>query len=233
MYSPTYGELLADLQKELDLEAETFITADEFLSYFNRGVDEVEAAIHTIYEDYFLTNTTVSLVSGTQNYNLPSDIYAQKIRGLFYSDGNSLQYEIRRIEKLQETQYLIQTDLYKYVLTNASASGLKLAFYPVPSETSTNVTMWYIRNAKRFTGVDSEVCDIPEFTNVIVQYVRWKCLAKEGHPDTQAALMDLERMRQDMVDTLTARVPDEHNEVIKDISFYTDFDDWNYYGGNY
>jgi len=233
MYNPTYGELLADLQRELDLQDETFITPNEFLSYFNRGVDEVEAAIHTIYEDYFLLKTTISLVSGTRDYSLPDDIYAQKIRGIFYKNGQTRRYEIRRILKLQETDYLDITsvDDYKYVLVNDPTDGVMISFYPLPSETSTNITMWYLRNAKRFVDEDS-VCDIPEFTPVITQYARWKCLAKEGHPDTQQALMDYERMKQDMVETLTARVPDEHNEIPIDISFYTDFDAWDYYGGN-
>lgn len=232
MYSPTYAELLADLQKELDLEDETFITPDEFLSYFNRGVDDVESAIHTIYEDYFLTKTSVSLVSGTSEYSLPSDIYAQKIRGIFYNNGTTKKYEIRQIRKLQETDFLDQpTDDYKYVITNSSVSGLKIAIYPTPNETSSYVTMWYIRNAKRFSS-DSDVCDIPEFTPVIIQYVRWKCLAKEGHPDTDAARQDYERMKQNMVETLTNRVPDEHNEVLMDLSFYNDFDEYNYWGGN-
>jgi hypothetical protein len=231
MYSPTYEELLLALQKELDLEDETFITPDEFLSYFNRGVDEVEAAIHTIYEDYFLTNSPLSLVSGTQDYVLPTDIYAQKIRGIFYNDGTSVKYEIMPIRKIQETDFLEPTDFYKYIITNTSASGLRISVYPVPSETSTNIKIWYIRNAKRFEEA-SDVCDIPEFTHVIVQYARWKCLSKEGHPSTQAALMDYERMKVDMVDTLTARIPDENNDIIKDMSFYNDFDD-SYLGGNY
>jgi len=225
--------MLADLQRELDLQDETFITPNEFLSYFNRGIDEVESAIHTIYEDYFLTKAPLTLVSGQRDYDLPADIYAQKIRGIFYNDGNSKQYEIRRILKLQETDFLQQpTDFYKYVITNALTTGLKLSLYPLPQENGTNITIWFIRNAKRFAN-ELSVCDIPEFTPVVTQYARWKCMAKEGHPDTQAALMDYERMRQEMVETLTARVPDEHNEIPLDVSFYDDFDSWDYYGGNF
>ena len=59
MYSPTYADLKSYLEKELDLEDETFITADEMQSYFNEAVDMIEAAIHNIYEDYFLTNASI------------------------------------------------------------------------------------------------------------------------------------------------------------------------------
>ena len=224
MYSPQYSELKALLQKELDIEAETFITPIELLGYFNEGVDMVESAIHTIYEDYFLSTTPLTFVSGTFQYSLPSDIYAQKIRQLWYNDNGSKNYEIRKVKQLSEIQTVKPNDLYKYMLTNSSTGGLKVNIYPTPTESNSNGIFWYIRNAARFTGADTDVCDIPEFTSVVVQYVRWKCMNKEGHPDTVMALQDLANMKQLMVDTLTARVPDEHNEIIQDVSFYNDFD---------
>lgn len=229
MYSPTYAELKLNLQRELDIEDETFITSNEILSYFNEGVDMVEAAIHTIYEDYFLTTSPISLVSGTAGYSLPTDIYAQKIRQVWYNDNNSLNYEIRKVKQLKELQFINYPDLYKWMLTNDSTVGLKINIYPTPQETNSNGILWYIRNAKRFV-LSTDVCDIPEFTQVVTQYARWKCMSKEGHPDTMMALNDLANMKQMMVDTLSARVPDEHNEIIQDVSFYEEFDNSNYGG---
>lgn len=232
MYSPTYSELKTYLQKELDLQDETFITPDEFMSYFNEAVDMIESSIHNIYEDYFLTSTPLTLVNAQFQYDLPTDIYAQKIRKILYSNGGSLKYEIRRVKKLEEILYIQAPDLYSYLIQNDATSGLKINLYPTPLEDTTYITIWYIRNAKRFT-TDTDVCDIPEFTNVLVQFVRWKCLSKEGHPDAQQAASDLDRMRSEMVDTLTARIPDEDNWVIKDMSFYRDYDDWRFGGGFY
>ena len=204
MYSPTYGELKSYLQKELDIEDETFITADELLSYFNEGVDIPEAAIHNIYEDYFLTNTTIYLVNGTQSYALPSDIYPQKIRRILYNYNGSKKYVIKQMKKLEDQMFVDSNDYYRYIIKNSGTSGLQLCFFPTPYETSSNTTMWYIRNAKRFTA-DADVCDIPEFTSVIVQYARWKCLNKEGHPDTQQAAMDLDRMKQEKIGRASCR----------------------------
>jgi hypothetical protein len=232
VYSPTYAELKSYLQKELDLEDETFITDDEFLSYFNEAVDMVEAAIHNIYEDYFLTMAALPITAGTAAYSLPSDIYAQKIRKILYNDNGSLKYEIRRIKRLEDTLYIEQADLYAYILMNSGSTGMKVNFFPTPQDSNSNISVWYLRNAKRFT-TDTDVCDIPEFTSVVVQFVRYKCLTKEGHPDAASAAQDLERMKQEMVDTLTARVPDEDNTVLKDTTFYRDFDDWRFGGGFY
>lgn len=232
MYSPTYAELKAYLEKELDLEDETFITEDEMLSYFNEAVDMVEAAIHNIYEDYFLTTAPLAITSGTAAYNLPSDVYAQKIRKVLYNDNGSLKYEIRRIKRIEDTLYVESPDLYGYILLNSGSTGMKITLFPTPQDSNSNITVWYLRNAKRFTQ-DTDVCDIPEFTSVVVQFVRYKCLTKEGHPDAAQAAQDLERMKQEMVDTLTARVPDEDNTVLKDTTFYRDFDDWRFGGGFY
>ena len=231
MYSPTYSELKTYLEQELDLQDETFITPNEMMSYFNEAVDMIESAIHNIYEDYFLTNTPLSIANGQAAYTLPSDIYAQKIRRILYNDGGAYKYEIKRVKKLEEIMFIVAPDLYSYIITNDSTNGLRINLYPTPQADQPFATIWYIRNAKRFTQ-DTDVCDIPEFTNVLVQFVRWKCLNKEGHPDAQQAGSDLDRMKQEMVDTLTARIPDEDNFVLKDTSFYRDFDDWRF-GGNY
>jgi hypothetical protein len=309
MFSPTYGQLSTDLLKELDLEGEIFITKSELLSYFNEGVSKVEADIHTVYEDYFLTSIPYPFVNNIPSYNLPPDIYAQKIRQMWFDDLGARNYEVRKIRQLKEIPFLLnqtqQSQLYRWMLTNGSKTysftcdapanatigdvytdgtnqftvnstftaataitaigtaapagsgtlsivsgtgdssipyssvsftgGLLINIYPIPLETVNFATLWYIRNAARFTGADTDVCDIPEFTTVIVQYVKWKCIQKEtgpASPGTQEALSDYNNMRKQMVETLSARIPDEHNEIIQDFSFYEDFDDWTY-GGNY
>lgn len=225
MYSPTYGELKANLQKELDLEDETFVTPIELMKYANEAVEMISSSIHSIYEDYYKTEATISLVSGQALYDLPSDIYAQKIRHIHYNDNGTKNYEIKKVKQIKYLADIDQEDAYQYDITNSSSAGLKIKIYPTPQENSSNVTIYYLRNAKRFTA-DADVCDIPEFSSVLVQYMRWKCLSKEVHPDTDMAARDLERMRQEMVDTLTARIPDEEfNLIPMDASFYRDFDD--------
>ena len=312
MYSPTYGTLSTNLLEELDMQDETFVTPNELLAYFNEGLGKVEAQIHTIYEDYFLTSVPYPIVNGIVSYSLPPDIYAQKIRQLWFDDLNARNYEVRKIKQLKEIPFLQNQQqslfLYRWMLVNNSnvynfnlsannscsvgavyedssgntftvnstvtatnavamignsapafstsgalslvsgsgdsvltvtsysySGGLAINIYPTPQETVNYITLWYIRNAQRFSGASTDVCDIPEFTDVIVQYVKWKILQKETGPasaGTQEAWNDYVEMRTEMVQTLSARVPDEHNEIIQDFSFYEDFDDWQY-GGNY
>jgi hypothetical protein len=67
----TFAEIKAKVESDLGMEDEDFVSADEMLAYGNEAIDEAEAEIHTINEDYFLTMGPISLVSGTDSYDLP------------------------------------------------------------------------------------------------------------------------------------------------------------------
>lgn len=225
----TYTELLAKVQTDLDLEdtgANGFIQTAEMLAYFNEAIDEAEAEILKIHEDYFLDYDAVSLVSGTAEYSLDSTIYASKIRAIIYANG-PLIYEVKRVKgqhkflELADTAQGGSQDEYRYWLRNESAStGVKMVLSPASRETSATVmTVYYIRNANRLT-TGSDTLDIPEFADFVLQYVKVRCYEKEMNPNLQFAVGALEQQRKLMVDTLTNRVPDDDDEIPPDTSHY-------------
>ena len=65
----TWATLRAKIQRDLDLQDEIFITNTELLGYANEAIDEAEQEVLTIYEDYFLTNENLALVTGTAEYS--------------------------------------------------------------------------------------------------------------------------------------------------------------------
>ncbi len=230
MRSWTFSEMKEKVQDDLDLQDEDFITDTEILGYFNEAIDDVEAIIHNLYEDYFLTVATITLVSGTQDYAWPTDIYAQKVRKFFYVNG-ATNYEIRKIKRLGEIPDIQSGEDYRYVPINTTASGYKIRFYPSPVESGAYGQLWYIRNAI-VLSLDSDVCDIPEFANNIMQRVKIRCYEKEGNPNVAKAMADLEKIDKLMIDTLMNMVDDEQDHVDMDTSFYDDFDELEIGRGN-
>lgn len=221
----TYAELKAKVENDLDLEDEIFITPTEMLGYFNEAIDEAEATIHDMYEDYYLTKDFIPLVTGTQEYSLPDDIYAMKIRTFTYSNGIQ-KYEIKKWrDSLARIQYVDDSEDYKYVPLNTAAGGYQLMLLPTSRETSaTNATLWYIRNAAELAA-DDDLCDLPELAiNFVIQFVKQRCYEKEGHPNTSKAMQDTDRLKMSMTETLEKMVDDENDELRKDLSFYEDFD---------
>ena len=222
----TYSEIKDKVEKDLGIEQEEFITASELMGYCNEAIDEAEAEIHSIYEDYFLTYTTINLVSGTALYSLPSDIYANKIRGIMHKDG-TLMYPVRRVKELDKFEEIMATNefntsgRYRYILVNTSASnGIQLNLIPPARDNITaGLKLWYIRNANRITS-NTDFCDIPEFVHFVIQYMKLRVYEKEGHPNVGLAARLVDQQRKQMVSTLTNMIPDADNEVEKDLTFY-------------
>jgi hypothetical protein len=226
----TYQEIVNKVKAQCDLEDEVFIDADELMGHCNDAIKRCESKIHTIYEDYFVTEGPLTLTNGSYEVNMPSDIYANKIRSIVYNNGSKL-YEIKRIKE-QDKFMLIEdrknnpsSDLdYMYWIKNASATtnGRKIILSPVARETSSNtVTIYYLRRANTITS-ETDYVDIPEFYSVIVAYMKYQAYLKEGHPNTATALEEYGEQEKNMVETLSEMVPDGDSTIPIDPTFYTE-----------
>lgn len=219
----TLSEIVEAVKSEDDLFQEEFITSDELIRYINKSIREAEAEIHTIYEDYFKKKAAFALVSGTSQYSLPTDIYANKIRRIMYDNG-SLKYDIRKIKDISCIPFIQQSNLLAYDI-DITSTGHKIQFYPTPTETSaSNIIIHYLKGSNELEDDDDE-CDIPEFINFVINRTVLACLMKEHHASVPewAALVEQERAR--MINTLTARIPDEDNKIPMDLDFYYDSND--------
>jgi len=225
----TWAEIRAKVEAECDTEDEDFVRADELLAYCNEAIDEAEAEIHTLYEDYFLKPVDIPVITGDEFFSIPTlipDIYADKIRKIIFTMGSSTVYTVNRMrdwkkfeqKALEDSQ--ITTDLYQYFIINSTPGNPQLMLVPKAHE-SGSLKVWYLRNANRL-AVDTDVCDIPEFINFIFAHMRMKIFGKEGNPGYQEALERLESERNRMIGTLSTRTPDADNEIEIDVSSYTD-----------
>lgn len=224
----TLAEIRAKVERESDLEDEDFVRSDELIEYVNEAIDEAEAEIHGLYEDYFLKSETQTVSPGVSQLDLPADIYAHKIRRVLFKEGlapeSTSVYTIDRIKdwhKFEEKAVYdtqLTTDLYKYFITNATPGSPKMEIMPKIRETGV-VTTWYLRNANRLSA-DTDICDIPEFINFIFAHVKCKVQEKEGHPGLQESLMKLEAERNRMTGVLANMVPDADNTIEMDLSAY-------------
>ena len=86
----TLSEIKAKIKRDLDLEAEDFVRDTELNDLINEAIDEAEAEVHSLYEDYFLTREVVTLVAGQEEYELPTNIYGHKIRRVVYNNTPNL-----------------------------------------------------------------------------------------------------------------------------------------------
>jgi len=225
-----WSEIRSKIEAECDLEDEDFVRRTELLGYCNEAIDEAEAEIHSLYEDYFLKYKDIAIASGDELLSVATlipDIYADKIRGIIFTlAGGTTTYRVNRVKdwkKFEQKALLdtqVTTDLYQYFLINQDPGNPQIMLVPKAHESGT-IKVWYLRNANRL-AVDDDVCDIPEFINFIFSHMKVKVYGKEGHPGYQEALERLETERTRMNAVLAARTPDAENEIEMDLSAYGD-----------
>lgn len=240
----TLEEFENQVRKETDCQdSSNFVGTDEFVEMLNEGIDVAEGEIMKVNEDYFLNSSSISLISGTSDYDLPSDIFGQKIRSLIYANGTKI-YPIKRIKdpemfykKKEIDTYGTSESEYCYILKAATAGAqCKIVLSPTPQETGAFVTAWYLRNAHRIPIVGetvnavvttrsiqlAKVIDLPECAFFLKQFMKVKIFEKEMDPRLPGAIAVLESYKQKMVETLTDRTPDNDNLVPADLDFYFD-----------
>lgn len=231
MIYKTFAEIKSKVERETDMEAEDFVQPQEFIDYTNDGIDEVESEIHKLglEDEYFLKYSHIALTLGDEEYDLPTDIYSNKIRRIVYKSGNTNLYTITRLrgkQKFEDLENINQNgsiDYYKYLLINQTPTTLpQLLLVPAARETSaTNVKIWYIRNANRWVADDTENCDLPEIAmNYLYAYIAWRIFSKDGTGKQSEAFARKEDLKKQMVETLTNMVPDEDSEMDKDMDLY-------------
>ncbi len=221
-----YSDIADKVKRDLGIEQEEFITSEELMGYCNAAIDDAESEIHTIYEDYFLTSAALDTVGGTNELSMPENIYANKVRGVVYNDGSTT-YTVTRYKNSVDMFELIELDkestsnTMRYFLMNDSATnGVNMMLIPAPKVDKVGaIKVYYIRNANRMVDNES-LCDIPEFVDYVMQFMKVRCYEKEGHPNTQLAVGMLDYKKKNLINTLSNMIPDGDNAIEADTSFY-------------
>ena len=226
MTYPTYGALVTKVNNDYDITDENFISPTELLGLFNEAVKDIEKEIHDLHHEdkYFLNQTTITLVPNQSDYAMPTGIYGNKLRHIWYQNG-TLKYEIRKLRKLEEVRYTTTGNMYSFLLLNLPLpTGVVFRLYPTPTEAGAFVNVFFIRECQRFAGNVSDptdVLEIPEAENVVIQHVKRSVARKMRRADLVEFENGLLSQQLDIFRaSMKEMIPDENNQAIMDLSAY-------------
>ncbi len=221
----TLLSLRNQIKDDLDLWQEDFISDSEINRHINDAVKKAQASIMSFSPSYFLCESEITLALGDNKIDYPSDIYANKIRKLVFTDGDT----IFRVDRCKDIMQAEGIDLYntssevvlKYIPINDSVEGRKIRLFPSTGRAGT-LSIWYIRNAATLSA-DGDLCEIDEFDDYIVQSAKTAIFVKDGDPRASDS-KNLERELKDSMDLALANmiVDGEDDRVDLDMSFYND-----------
>lgn len=225
----TFGSLKSQLESELDLEDEDFISVDEMMGLWNHAVSVAEGHIITLglKDKYFLCRAKLSTVTGAEVITIPANLYANKIIKVIYHNGATL-YTVKPLyskDMFENYVYLnsfTSTDFYRYFIDHTTPGTEKFILVPAARETIANVMdIWYYRDANRYT-TDTDICDLPEIAYEFLHiYVKELCYAKESHVNYEGCKQERMEKEQLMQSILSGQIDD--NEMSKsemDLSSY-------------
>jgi len=216
-------QVVTKIQRDLDLEEEEFIQTDEMTELINDAITIIEAHMITLgqRDRYFYKRTTLSLVTGTSDYALPTDLYEDKVKEIVYSNGATIyrvhlldhdtaEEEIERLNRFSTTEY------YKYRIRSDSSSAKYLQIIPASRETVAGaIIIGYFRDLARVSA-DADLVEVPDIALLyLYQYIRVKVYEKESHANYQTAVAELDKVEELMISTLQGQVADSDNTRIE------------------
>ena len=218
----TLGKIRDKVFTEQDLLEETFIQPAEMDGYIREAIDIAESIVITLYEDYFLSNTEWLPIPASNKVELPSDIYANKLRKVTVRTDSS----DTSGAKIFKNNHL-STNKTGYNIYHKSNQTPQLVFENLDS-TVTEYQLEYTRNANRPVN-DNDIIDLPEVSIYFVtQFAKVRCYQKERDPMAMDAKNELGLIKQTMIETLS-NIVDDGSEILEtDLSFYQDFDSCSY-----
>lgn len=229
----TLKEMRDIIISDLDLEDEDFVDADAIDKHINKGVRKAERAIKNLYEDYFLDSTTVPISYGSNLVDYPSDIYAMKVRRIFFRRGIGGDVESHVVHREKDLIKAVSRDIYSSDSTtafltwhpvNSLSGGKKIRVFP---ETGRDgfLEIWYIRKARTLSA-DTDVSDIEEFDDYVIQVAKRSILLNDGDPRAEDEKALEEELESELVGTLSDMAPDEDNAIDPDVSHYNAMSDY-------
>jgi hypothetical protein len=185
-------------------------------TYINDAICELHDLLVGVFEDYYRSLSTITIVGGTESYSLPSDFY--KALKVFALSG-TVRTQIRKFS-LDELEVLsgvdnIPTNSLTVGLSRYRILGDKIYFAPVPSQAG-SVELWYVSQATQLSG-DSDKLTVYAPVSWWDEYVSLVAAVKlkiREESDASALAAMMERCRQRIVSASKERDAGEPARVV-------------------
>ena len=221
----TLLEIRDRLKDDLDLHEEHWKNDGQLNDLINKSVRKAFRKIIAIHEDYFLSQANVVITAVENEIDYPSNIYANKIKSIHFLWNNSA-VEIKPVRRFDSTIMLssIVSDnsspYRNWLAIDDLTDGKKIKLFPATGYAGT-LSLWYIREPRLLVD-DTDVCDIDEFTEFVVQCTKAAYYALDGDPRYQIEKMEEKELERDLINTLTNMTIGNDDTVVADYSHYED-----------
>lgn len=226
----TWGQLKTEIYQEDDLAEEVFASASEIVGYINDGLRSIEKEIHAMggwkyFEDFVQMQTQI----GQTAYDLPTNIYANRIIGFFNTTKGDEILPIKHVSSVVSLNGKTG-DTFQYKIFNTPiladingaviSGGPKIYLYPAPNDIY-NLSLFFIRRVSEVVD-DNSIIEIPEGREFLKAYVIERTLNKERLNQDAQESPRTAQLRAQLIASLSGMLADENNQMSVDSGFYNE-----------
>lgn len=203
------SDLITQIRTISDMTDSNFITNTQIIGFINKAYAEVYNLIVNHSDNYFISSSTITYLSTTDTYSLPTDFY--KLIGIDIIDSKISVKPFNFNERNKEPYSL------KYILLQSTIKFIGNSYG--------NLTLWYIPHPTLFTlTTDSLSVTIPNLDQCIIYSSAIDCLLKEESDVKQ--LKDIyEGLKKQVINGVSPRdagLP-QHITDVEDTETFTPF----------
>lgn len=228
----TLLEIRTQAKDRADMANSTFVSDAEWNRYINAAAKELYDLLVSAYgDDYYLATSTLSIVSNTEDYDLPADFY--KLRGVDLILSNERSYSLKPFNFAERNRY--KNGNLSWIFnrdTNVRYRIFKdkIKFLPIPTGTY-DIKLWYIPSMTELAGDSDEFDGINGWEDYIVVDAAIRALVKE-ESDVSALYAEKQKLL-DRVRTLAPNRDAGESYTVTDSSKDGLDEDLAYFGGQW
>jgi hypothetical protein len=223
----TLAELKTRSRERSDMVNNEFISSSELTNYINESGKELyDILVQKFTDDYFVESTEFPLVSGQNDYALPSDFY--KLLGVDAKINSNdylplKKFNFRERNKYREVALFVPENI-RYRLV-----GSNLRLSPTNSG-STTIRLWYVPKFVALVDDTDVLITDTAWDEFVIVTTAIKMLQKE-----ESDVTVLYRQKQDLIDRIESAAANRdaaESDHITDITKTYNYDDyywWNSY----
>lgn len=164
----TVADIAESVRSRIDeMNRDSIDTERDILPALNRALEYATDIYAKNYPDPYIASTTIPLVTGQAEYDIPEDVYEDRLVKVDLYVTSSGYSEILRISYKDLANYqsnALTSNPYYYAIT-----GRKLIIVPAPASSANNsLRLWYVKNPEQLVLPQGRVTLVNETSQYLV-----------------------------------------------------------------
>jgi hypothetical protein len=190
MLNTTTNDMLDQVRSLIDEDNETSVSNTDILNSINRAQKYALNILARQYEEPLLANFELPIVNGQNEYDLPKNMFEDRIEKVEFSTFQGTFTEVQRLSYRDISIY--ESDMRSNVPTGYAVIKKRIRIIPTPSGTY-NARVWYLKKPKPLVTSQGRITVVnPDNNYIIIDSVGEDLTTEQDNLNSYVNIVDWE-----------------------------------------